>query len=263
MMQYKGHDISYTFHKQPLKPVIIMLHGLLASSYSFRKLIPLLQTNFQILTIDIPPFGESSKNAHCLFCYEEMVDAIHHLMKEQSIKQAIFVGHSMGGQISLRFAYKYPDNVKHLYLLAPCSFMRQPPPFSNIVYQVPFSPFVLRELLKRKGVYQMLRHSIYHDYLITDDMLEHYKKPFLDKTIYPCLVKVLHDHQGDLSEEALLNISIPTSIVWGRKDEIVPCHIGYELIRYLPNATLTTFDHTGHLLPEEIPNEIAKLIGST
>ncbi|WP_163579405.1 alpha/beta fold hydrolase [Gracilibacillus saliphilus] len=257
---YKGHIISFTFYKHSLKPTIIMLHGFLASTYCFRKLIPLLQKNFQIMSIDIPPFGESEKSNACLFSYDHMVDTVRYIMKDQSIDKAIFLGHSMGGQISLQFAYKYPEHIDRLYLLAPCSFMRHSPLFAKAICHNPFSPFIARSLLKRKGVYEMLRHSIYQDHIITGEMLEHYKKPFLDKKIYPCIIKILNDHQGDLSEEELATIDIPTDIIWGKNDEIIPYKIGYELIKYLPNATLTTLDKTGHLLPEESAHHIAKMV---
>lgn len=258
---YKGHMISFTFYKDSSKPVIILLHGFLASSYCFRKLIPLLKKDFQVITIDIPPFGESEKSNTCLFSYDHMADAIKYLLDDQTIDTAFLLGHSMGGQISLRFAYKYPDYVKQLYLLAPCSFMRHSPWFAKVICHNPLSSFLTRTLLKRKGVYEMLRHSIYRDDIITDEMLEHYKKPFLDKKIYPCIIKILNDHQGDLTERLLVTIDTPTSIIWGKNDEIIPYEIGYELIKYLPNATLTTLDQTGHLLPEEASYYIAKLVG--
>ncbi|MGP4040563.1 alpha/beta fold hydrolase [Gracilibacillus sp. D59] len=257
---FKGHIISFTFYKNSLKPTLIMLHGFLASTYCFRKLIPLLQRDFQIITIDIPPFGESEKSNTCLFSYDHMADAIKFIMDNFFISKAIFLGHSMGGQISLRFAYKYPDRINQLYLLAPCSFMKHSPMFAKLICHNPLSPFIARRLLKRKGVYEMLRHSIYHDNLITDEMLEHYKQPFLDKNIYPCIIKILNDHQGDLSEQALSTIKAPTKIIWGKNDEIIPYEIGYELIRYLPNATLTTLDQAGHLLPEEYPHHIVKMV---
>ncbi len=257
---YKGHIISFTFHKNSLKPTIIMLHGFLASTYCFRKLIPLLQKDFQIISIDIPPFGESEKSNTCLFSYDHMVDAIKFIMDDHSIDKAIFLGHSMGGQISLRFAYNYPNHIDLLYLIAPCSFMRHSPLLARAICHNPLSPFIARRLLKRKGVYEMLRHSIYHDNIITDEMLEHYKKPFLDKKIYPCIIKILNDHQGDLSEQALSTINTPAHIIWGKNDEIIPYEIGYELIKYLPKATLTTLDQAGHLLSEENPHQIAKIV---
>ncbi|UOQ48105.1 alpha/beta hydrolase [Gracilibacillus caseinilyticus] len=259
---FKGHIISYQFYSNPTKPTIILLHGFLASSYCYRKVIPIIQDNFQLLTIDIPPFGNSEKSKSCLFSYDHMVEAIQFIMADHQIETAAIVGHSMGGQIALRCAHQL-NQISELYLLAPCSFMKHSPLFAKIICHNPFSPFIARRLLKQKGVYEMLRHSIYNDYLITDEMLEHYKQPFLNRKMYPCIIKILNDHQGDLSEQELTEIDIPVTIFWGKNDEIIPYQIGYELIKYIPHSTLTTVEHAGHLLPEEIPNMIADSILSS
>ncbi|GAE94011.1 hydrolase [Gracilibacillus boraciitolerans JCM 21714] len=166
----------------------------------------------------------------------------------------------MGGQIALRYAFHYPNQVEHLFLLSPSSFMKKSPLFSRFIYHNRLSPpLIAHQLLKRKGVYEMLRQSMYHDHFITKDMLKHYKEPFLDKRIYPCLIKILNDHQGDLSEDELQTIQTPSTVIWGGKyDEIIPHEIGYELIRFLSDSTLTILDYTGHLISEEAPYYIAQ-----
>ncbi|SHM92006.1 alpha/beta fold hydrolase [Gracilibacillus kekensis] len=260
MITYQGHHINYQLIKNPTKPTILLLHGFLASTYCFRKLIPLLEKNYQLIAIDLPPFGKSEKSDSCLYSYDHMVDVISFILRTLDINKITIIGHSMGGQIALRYTFQYKEQIQHLFLLSPTSFMRKSHLFSRFICHNPFSPFIAHQLLKRKGVYEMLRHSMYHDQFITDEMLQQYKEPFLDKKIYPCLIKILNDHQGDLSEYELLNIHTPCTILWGKNDEIIPFTIGYELLRFLPNSSLTLLDKIGHLIPEEAPNYIAKKV---
>ncbi|WP_058306859.1 alpha/beta fold hydrolase [Gracilibacillus massiliensis] len=257
---YQGHHINYLLFKNPTKPTILLLHGFLASTYCFRHLIPLLEKNYQLIAIDLPPFGKSEKSHTCLYSYDHMVDITSFLLDTLAINKLSIIGHSMGGQIALRYAFRYPEQLHHLFLLSPTSFMRKSQVFSRLICHNPFSPIIARQLLKRKGVYEMLRHSIYHDQLITDEMLQQYKEPFLDRKIYPCLIKILNDHQGDLSESELRNLQTPCTILWGKNDEIIPFTIGYELLRFLSNSSLSLLDNIGHLIPEEAPNSIAKMV---
>ena len=57
-----GASIYYEFiqHDQN-KPTLVMLHGFLSSMFCYRKMIPLLKDDFNLITIDTPPFGKSEK----------------------------------------------------------------------------------------------------------------------------------------------------------------------------------------------------------
>ncbi|WP_186576425.1 alpha/beta fold hydrolase [Aquibacillus kalidii] len=262
-ISYKGSKICYQLHQtgdHSSKEYLIFVHGFLSSQYSFRKMIPLLIDNYNIITLDLPPFGDSDRINTFLYSYKNMADLIIHFMNEHNIKQAQLVGHSMGGQIALTCAYHYPDRIKKLILLAPSSYMKKSDKLSYFVSSLPFFTTFIRKLMKRKGVYHTIRQSLYNDDMITEEMLNQYKKPFSDKKIYACLAKMVRDREGDLKEDHLHEIKTECSIFWGKKDEILPVRIAYQLIRDLSNAELCTFRNAGHLLPEEVPHVICDCI---
>lgn len=259
---FKGHAICYEFHPSSLAHsdhYIVLLHGFLASKYCFRQLISPLQRKYHVLTIDIPPFGDSSKSKECLYEYDHIVKAIVFLLDQLGIDKTEILGHSMGGQIALRCGYFYPERFSKLILLSPpCCFMQQSPLFAKTMGWNPYAPpFIARGLLRHKGVLEILRHCLYDDTLITDEMLQKYKQPFLNREIYPSIVTWLKDHQEDLHEEQLQKIMHDCTIFWGGKqDLILPYTLGYELLKFLKNAKLILLDETGHFIPEEKPNYI-------
>ena len=68
-----GIDIYYEeFKHNTAVETIILLYGFLSSSFSFRKLIPLLSKDFNVITIDLPPFGKSGKSKHYNYSYENV-----------------------------------------------------------------------------------------------------------------------------------------------------------------------------------------------
>ncbi|WP_226035861.1 alpha/beta fold hydrolase [Aquibacillus saliphilus] len=262
-IDYKGTNICYQSYKHPLnsnKPYIIFIHGFLSSQYSFRKMVPLLIDKFNLITIDLPPFGDSDRITKFTYSYSNLANIIVYFMNTKSIPSAYLVGHSMGGQIALTCAYHYPDRIKKLILLAPCSYLSKADRFSYLISWLPFFPTLIKRLLYRKGVFETLRQCVYNESVITKDMLTTYIKPFLDNAIYLCLTKMVRDREGDLDMKCLATIQTETFIFWGKKDEILPVSIGYKLVQDLPAAELCTFDYAGHLLPEEVPNIICDRI---
>ncbi|SER77843.1 Pimeloyl-ACP methyl ester carboxylesterase [Gracilibacillus ureilyticus] len=260
---YKEHSICYEIHpatniSQP--NYLVLLHGFLASKYCFRHLIPSLTENNHIISIDIPPFGKSSKNKNNLYTYDHIVKAIFFLLDQLKINKVSIIGHSMGGQIALRCSYYYTERIKKLFLLAPCSFMHPSPLFARLISSNPLIPVIAKKFLKTKGVFEILRQCMYNDALITEEMLEQYKEPFKDEAIYRSIMTWLKDHKGDLVEEQLITIKTPCSIFWGTDDLILPYELGYDLLKCIQNAKLYLFSEVGHFLPEEIPARIVHII---
>ncbi|ENH97109.1 hydrolase [Gracilibacillus halophilus YIM-C55.5] len=258
--RYHNHVIHYQYKISKQKDAtqhILLLHGFLASMYSFRNICSKLQEKFHVITIDIPPFGFSSKNAQATYTYREMTSVIATLLEKLQIDRLHIIGHSMGGQLALRFAYHYPNHVNQLTLLAPCCFMKKTPFFVNLACRAPLASTYTRHLLRKKGVREILRQSVFHDTIIKDKMIPPYKQPFQDKQIYPCLLRWVEDHEGDLDETQLRQIQQPTTIFWGIEDAILPVELAYELIRFLPNAVLHVLSEVGHLIPEEATYTVA------
>ncbi|WP_077624986.1 alpha/beta fold hydrolase [Sediminibacillus massiliensis] len=262
-LHYHDSKICYQLHKAPSsgdKPYIIFVHGFLSTQYSFRKLIPHLVPAFHVVTLDLPPFGDSERCVEFKYSYSNMAKLLLHFMNTFSIQKAYVSGHSMGGQIALTFAHLYPERVEKLFLMAPSSYMKKADFLTGLSSSLPFFPSLLKRVFRQNGVYGILQKCIYNEQIINKRMLAIYSKPFLDDDIYKCLTKMVRDREGDLKEPDLQTISKKTVVFWGKEDQILPHTIGYQLLKDLPSAELCLFSHTGHFLPEERPLPIAQYI---
>ena len=96
--------------------VMVLLHGFLESSKMWDSLLSELAKNRQIITIDLPGLGESGVIAetHSMELMAEVVDAI---LEHLKISSATFIGHSMGGYVTMAYAEMYPDKVEKIVLL--------------------------------------------------------------------------------------------------------------------------------------------------
>ncbi len=63
-------------------------------------------------------------------------------------------------------------------------------------------------------------------------------------------------------QQRLHRISVPTVVIWGMDDELIPSRYGEEYARALPNARLETIDNCGHRICIDQPDQIVELIAS-
>ena len=97
-------------------PCIVLLHGFLLSSSIWDELVPKLSKKNKVIIIDLPSHGKSGCMAE-IHSMELMAEVINFILEKNNIDQASFIGHSMGGYISLAFTEKYESKVNALILL--------------------------------------------------------------------------------------------------------------------------------------------------
>lgn len=104
-------------------PVLVMLHGYLASSRYYKKLAPRLARDYTVVRLDLLGHGRSPKPRRSSYGFDEQIAAIRHTLERLGIATPYsFVGHSMGTLIALRYATRYPEDVSRLVLFNPPMF---------------------------------------------------------------------------------------------------------------------------------------------
>lgn len=254
-------NVYYEFYPNPTsEKTIVLLHGFLSSTFTFRHLIPLLHRNFQVLTVDLPPFGKSGKSSSFVYSYKNMAQTVIHLINHLNLKNITLIGHSMGGQIVLNILHMMPQISDQAILLSSSSYLKRAALPLKYTSYLPFFHLFVKYWLGRTGVKKNLQESLFNHALINDEMIQGYLEPFLSKEIFMALTRMIRHREGDLSEEALKQIQTPCLLIWGEHDKSVPVHIGERLKNDLANAELVVLKETGHAIPEERPNEIFEYV---
>ncbi len=110
---YKNINISYSDTGKGT--AVVLLHGFLENSSMWDAFVPEFSKKYRVITIDLLGHGQTGCLGY-VHTMEDMADAVHAVLHELRIRKAIFVGHSMGGYVSLAFAELYPDMVKGIVL---------------------------------------------------------------------------------------------------------------------------------------------------
>ncbi|WP_274474721.1 alpha/beta fold hydrolase [Mangrovimonas aestuarii] len=114
VLKYKGINISYNIEGQG-KP-IVLLHGFLESKTMWQYTSQVLKTKHQVITIDLPGHGKTGCLGY-IHTMETMADATLAVLGHHNIKEASFIGHSMGGYVSLAVLENTPNLVSSLCLM--------------------------------------------------------------------------------------------------------------------------------------------------
>ncbi len=111
---YKNIQIAFT--AQGKGEAIVLLHGFLENSTMWENVIPTLEKNYQVITIDLLGHGNTERLGY-IHTIEEMAQTVSHVLDHLQIEKASFLGHSMGGYVALAFAELFPTRIQKLLLL--------------------------------------------------------------------------------------------------------------------------------------------------
>ncbi len=244
-------------------PVLVLVHGYGSSTYTWKDLFVPLSAKFRVIALDLKGFGFSTSNEDDDFTQATQVKLIVHLLDKLGIQKAILCGNSMGGGLSLRCATMFPDRVAGLILIDSAGMISSRR--NAFAPSVTFWPFIgtglaavalTTDRLVRNGV----TNSFYDTSKVGEERVATYYRPL--KTRFGQRAARLTRVQADYSDlpEKIGRIAVPTLILWGREDALIPLESGERMAKTIPGAKLVVFDRIGHIPQEEAPELVLREI---
>lgn len=246
-------------------PAILLLHGLGASLESWYFNVDALGNEFRVFAPDIVYFGKSAKPKRDPQ-HEDFVDFTRHFMDAFGIDRALLVGNSMGGAIAARAAMQFPDRVAGLMLVNSAGFGKELAWWLRLRTLVDIRPTgTPPPWLARFGL-----RAIFDDPArISDDVLQVLMGVEQDQESMQTARRVLNigvDWRGlkpillQEIRDAAHQITVPTLIVWGKQDKVVPVEHAFTARKKIPNARLHLFERCGHTPQLEYPAQFNALV---
>ena len=249
-----GVELAYEVHGAGVP--FVLLHCWAGGKALFQEQIPQFSKNYQVITLDLRGHGESEKpqTEYRLDVFAADVKALLDLL---NLKQAIVLGHSMGGYIAQVFALTYPDRVKALILYGTVSMH---PPIGHLwgpgeqesIRKIVEMGF--REYIKWYAPQYWFSPEI--DPELIDWCCEEvcFKVPeYAATAMWRELAKF--SVRGRLSE-----IKVPTLLIVGDNDCRTPLEDHENMNRAIPNACLKIIKGTGHMAHIEKAGEFNKAV---
>ncbi len=239
---------------------ILFIHGLGASTYTWRNMIEPFQTNYQVILIDLKGFGKSPKPHDNSYSIGDQVDLLYQFIQEKNLQKLTLVGNSYGGAVSLFLSLKLikndPGRLIKLALLDSAGYPKPLPCYVKLLRCSILGWLVLHLLPSKTLARKILKLSYYNPTLITEEQVEQYAAPLDMKGGKRALQKVAQQAIPKNIEEIIAEyptINVPTLILWGSDDKVIPIEIGHKLNAAIPCSKLITIPITGHVPQEESP----------
>ncbi len=253
-------DVHYKTEGQG-ETALVLLHGFGASTFSWRKVMEPLGAYGLVVAYDRPAFGLTSRpmpgqwEDQNPYSPKAAADLTIALMDHLSADHGILVGHSAGGSIAVQTALRHQHRIDALILVAPAVYEGGTPAYMQYLLRLPqvrrLGPLLVRTLLMRSGE-RALEAAWYDPTQIIPADIEGYAVPLRadnwDRALWELALASRRVDTDRLSE-----IHVPTLIITGENDTIVPPENSVRLAQELPDAHLVMLSECGHLPHEERP----------
>jgi pimeloyl-ACP methyl ester carboxylesterase len=258
-VEVNGVNVHYKTYGQG-EPTFILLHGFGASLFSWREVTGPLSKYGTVIAYDRPAFGLTERpmqwEGENPYSQQSQVNLVIGLMDALNIEKAILIGNSAGGTISMLAALQYPERVQALILVDPAVYAGGgAPSWVRPILKTPqmnhLGPLIARQLQAQGN--EFLKTAWHDPSKITPDIFEGYQKPLRvenwDKALW--FLTVASQESG--LAKRLDELTLPTLVITGDDDRIVPTEQSLRLADALPNADLHVIAQSGHLSHEEQP----------
>lgn len=252
ILEIDNQEIA-TFQASTTGPRMILIHGLGASSYSWRYVIKELKGEYAITAVDLVGFGQSSKPLDSDYGLETQSAWLHQTIQQLAPSEpAILVGSSLGGLLSLWLSKQYPALYPKVVVLAPATLGKRGKPISKHVMKFEKG---LRLLINRwtmpwivygvVGSMKSLNRRSLKEYLVPGGLVPFYK------SYHSLLDPRIHDTIKGLPTAAL--------VLWGKHDLQVSRHVMNDLKQIIPQAQWREL-RSSHHPHEDVPHTVAEEI---
>jgi pimeloyl-ACP methyl ester carboxylesterase len=265
-----GHRLAYRIggrSRDSDRPVLLLVHGIADSSDSWRRILPGLARRFTVIAPDMLGHGDSDKPRHD-YSVGAYANVLRDLMVALDIERATLIGHSLGGGVAMQFAYQQPLRCERLVLVSSgglgreVSWILRALAAPGVEYFMPvifpsgmrYAGNVVSNGLRRLGLRPGVLANEWRAYAALTEPAK--RGPFV------ATLRSVIDVGGQAitaHDRLYLTSHLPTLIVWGERDRIIPVGHATAAHEAWAGSRLVIFERSGHFPHDE---EAARFVGA-
>jgi pimeloyl-ACP methyl ester carboxylesterase len=250
-------------------PVLLLIHGIGDSSDTWRPVVQSLAMRHTVIAPDLLGHGRSEK-PRADYTIAGFANGMRDLLGVLGVDRATVVGHSLGGGVAAQFAYQYPERAERLVLVgsggvgrsvSPLLRLAAVPGVEAIMPLFGLPPVRLASRLSA-AVLRLFDTPLGRD---AEEILAVFDA-LPDTEARRAILRTLRsgvDWRGQvitMLDRAYLAEGVPTLIVWGRRDAIIPLVHGQLAHGAMPGSELEIFDEAGHFPHHTDPARFARVV---
>lgn len=243
---------------------IVLLHGTSASLHTWEGWVAALQTKRRVISLDLPGFGLTGPFPDGDYRMAHYSAFLAHVLDQLQVPRAVVAGNSFGGQLAWQFALDHPQRVERLVLVDAAGYPRNATsmPIGFRLAQIPALAPLMANLLPRQMIEASIRNVYGDPDKVSDELVDRYYELTLRTGNRQALRQRFIQADAGPSYNRIAELKVPTLIIWGGRDELIPPANAERFKRDIKGSRLVLFDDLGHVPQEEDPaRSVAVLIG--
>ncbi len=249
------HGQRVCFHTGGEGPALVFIHGITATSRTWREVLPRLAEHHTVLAPDLLGHGESAKprGDYSLGAY---ASGVRDLMIALGIDKATIIGHSLGGGVAMQLAYQFPERLERLVLVSSGGLGREVHLMLRLA-ALPGAEFVLPLIVAQplRDAGELVAGALGRLGLRAGPDMEEIALGFASlgdteaRQAFVHTARSIIDIGGQrvsAADRLYLAEEVPSLLVWGERDRIIPVEHGLSAHELVPSSRLELFERAGH-----------------
>jgi pimeloyl-ACP methyl ester carboxylesterase len=264
-VEVDGLRVHYQEFGEDNSPVMLLIHGYSASTFTWKTSAPLLaDLGFRVIAVDMIGFGYSSKPGWFDYTIQSQARVIERFMDRLGIGSALVVGSSYGGGVAAMLTLDYPERVEKLVLVDAVS---NDDALNNPLVHLAKTPLI-GELLgaflvdSKAFVRHQMRTSMApgNHHLVDETRINGVHRPLHAADGHNSMLYSIRNWQAQRIEHDAHLIKQPVLLIWGEQDIVILPQNGRTLHRLIPDSKLVMFKNCGHVPQEECPEDFVRVV---
>lgn len=233
---------------------LVLIHGTSASLHTWEGWATELASTRRVISFDLPGFGLTGPNADGDYRDDRYVAFVRQVLSRLGVGRAIVAGNSLGGEIAWQLALADPARVAGLVLVDAAGHAFEPEslPLGFRIARIPVLREPMRWVLPRRAIEDSVREVYGDPGRVTAALVDRYYELALRAGNRVALMQRM-DQLAPGPVERLGEIQVPTLILWGGRDRLIPPRWGQAFHQAMPGSQLVVFPKLGHVPQEEDP----------
>lgn len=236
---------------------LVLLHAAPSSLHTFDQLAKELSSHYRIIRLDLPGYGLTGPNAAGDYSLQSYMKFLDSFLSALHVNACYIAGNSFGGRLASEYAYKEPNRVKKLVLIAASGYpMKEEGVLAVKMARTPLLRPVVRYVTPRFFVTMNLKEVLGANYKVPTETIDRYYDLLLRTGNRDTFIAMSNQKPEDVSVHVKA-LRIPTLILWGSNDSVISPSYAERFHSDISGSRLIMYDGVGHIPQEVIPERIA------
>jgi len=234
---------------------IILMHGTSSSLHTWEGWVKELKKQHRVITMDLPGFGLTGPNHENDYSNATYTQFILDLMDAMHVQRAVLGGNSLGGEIAWEVAVAAPHRVEKLILVDAAGYAFTPKsiPLGFKLARMPEMTWIMNHCMPRSMMEDSVKNVYGNPEKVTSVLVDRYEAMTRRAGNRDALRIRMTQLNAGKDADLIKTIHVPTLILWGGKDQLIPPENASWFQRDIAGSKLIMFDDLGHVPQEENP----------